>query len=461
MGAGEAGRMVLDEIKDHPHLNIDPAGYLDDNPDLVGGTVKSLPVLGKTDRLEEVIDRHGIDEVIIAIPTAPGYFIRRMLKRCRNAEVPFKIVPGITEIIRGEVKIEQIREIQPEDLLGRETVSFDLHSLREKLSGKTILVTGAGGSIGSEICRQIARLNPREVILLGRGENRIFDIEEELKSLEKDFTITAVINNLRNRKRVLKLFDRISPDIVYHTAAHKHVHYMEREPSEAVLNNIKGSVNLIQAVEEAGVDKFVFISSDKAANPSSVMGATKRVIELYLRSRNCDANCHYMVVRFGNVIGSAGSVVPLFRKQIERGGPVTVSSPEAARYFMSVSEASLLVIRASVLGRGGETFILNMGDPINILELARDIVIMTGHEPDEEIEIEITGLREGEKLHEQLINDDEELVPVEQKLMLARSSEEVPEDIRRRIKEMIEAAENDQNTQVLRLISNLIPQFSR
>jgi FlaA1/EpsC-like NDP-sugar epimerase len=461
VGAGEAGKMVFDEIDGHPELEMKPIGYLDDEPALLGKIVGAIPVLGKTDQIEEVIHQHHIDEVIIAIPTASGYFVRKMMKHCRNAGVPFKIVPGVMEVIRGEVHIDQLREMKPEDLLGRETVDFNLDSVREELRNKRILVTGAGGSIGSEICRQVAMLEPRELILLGRGENRIFDIEEELKSQRLDFDITTAINNLREEERVLKLVEQISPDIVYHTAAHKHVHYMEREPSEAVLNNIKGSINLINAAEKCGVEKFVFISSDKAANPSSVMGATKRIVELYLSSRVKRSPCHYVVVRFGNVIGSSGSVVPLFQKQIERGGPVTVSSPEATRYFMSVKEASLLVIRASVLGGGGETFILDMGEPINILELARDIIIMTGHEPDKEIGIEITGLRDGEKLHEQLANDDEELAPVEQHLMLAKSSREVPEKIDGIVDKLIKVAEEDNDKKVLDLMTELIPQFKQ
>lgn len=458
VGAGEAGRMVAAEIRGHRELRTVVAGYLDDDPALSGRTVDGIPVLGQTAELEAILSPYGIDEIIISIPTAPGRFVRDIVKRCRRAGVPFKIVPGIMEIIKGAVHIEQIREVRVEDLLGRETVDLDIASAKEVLAGKRVLVTGAGGTIGSELCRQLAKVEPAELILLGRGENRIFDIEDELTAFYPRLAVRVVIQDLREWQRALQTIRRVRPEIIYHTAAHKHVHYMERDPDEAVINNVAVSSHLIRAAERCGTERFVFISTDKAANPTGVMGATKRVIELYLRGRNAGNTCRFMTVRFGNVIGSTGSVVPLFLKQIERGGPVTVSDPRATRYFMTVREASLLVIRASVIGAGGETFILDMGEALNILEIAHDIIMLSGYEPENEIPIAITGLHEGEKLHEELLNADEELVQLGgERMMLARPSDPVSSDIERGIDEMIELARKGETKKVLEAMSNLIP----
>jgi FlaA1/EpsC-like NDP-sugar epimerase len=466
VGAGEAGRMVASEIAAHRELESEAIGFLDDDHRLAGEKILSLPVLGRTDELEGIVSRCGADEVIIAVPSAPGYFVRSIMKLCRRANVPFKIVPGVMEIIKGDVHIEQIREVRPEDLMGRESVELDLESAREVLAGKTVLVTGAGGSIGSELCRQIARVDPRALVLLGRGENRIFDIEDELRAAYSRLEIDTYITDLRDPDRTMRIVRACAPDVVYHAAAHKHVHYMERDPAEAVINNVSGSINIIRAVEACGVSRFVFISSDKAANPSGVMGATKRLIELYLRARNealslTEKNpCRFITVRFGNVMGSTGSVVPLFLKQIRRGGPVTVSDPEATRYFMTVREAALLVIRASVIGKGGETFILDMGEALSILEMAQDLIMLAGYEPETEIPIVVTGLREGEKLHESLIAPGEELVPLsEEKILLARSSTPVRDGFEEGIEELIASAKGGGREEVLEGLAALIPDF--
>ncbi|HSG27826.1 MAG TPA: polysaccharide biosynthesis protein, partial [Candidatus Krumholzibacterium sp.] len=347
----------------HPGLGASVAGFLDDDEALQGKDVDSAPVLGPTSDLERICADSVIDEIIIAVPTAPGLFVREMVRRCRRAGVPYKIVPGVMEIIKGDVHIDQIREVRVEDLLGRETVNLDTESAKRAFAGKRILVTGAGGSIGSEICRQLARTQPTSLILLGRGENRIFDIEEELRSGFPDLELQTVIANITDGGRTARIIAGCRPHFVFHAAAHKHVHYMERDPAEAVVNNVLGSANLIDACDTNGVERFVFISSDKAADATGVMGATKRVTELYLREKGAGSDCRFITVRFGNVIGSQGSVVPLFMKQISRGGPVTVSDSGATRYFMTVREAASLVIRSSLIGRGGEIFILDMGEP--------------------------------------------------------------------------------------------------
>ncbi|MBN2072063.1 MAG: polysaccharide biosynthesis protein [Candidatus Krumholzibacteriota bacterium] len=462
VGAGEAGRMVLGEIEGHPEIESSVIGFLDDDDELAGKTVRSVPVLGTTDRLEEIAASMDIDEVIISVPTAPGRFVREMIRRCRRAGVVYRIVPGVMEIIKGDVHIDQIRDVRVEDLLGRETVSFDLESARLELSGRKILVTGAGGSIGSELCRQLARVGPEELIILGRGENRIFMIEEELRSSFPGLRISTVICNLTDMAKIKRMMKEIAPGIVYHAAAHKHVHYMERDPSEAVINNVAGSINVIRAAEECGVERFVFISTDKAADPDGVMGATKRIVELYLGSYSDHSRCRYITVRFGNVIGSAGSVVPLFLRQIGWGGPVTVSDAQATRFFMTVKEAAFLVIRSSLIGNGKETFILDMGEPLNIYEMAKDIIMLTGHEPETEIPIRMSGLRDGEKLHEVLVSKNEQLKPSgEDKILIASSIERPPEGLERMISEMIEAAGKGDDGAVLGLMSSIIPGFDR
>lgn len=460
VGAGEAGRMVAAEIGRHTELEASVIGFLDDADAIAGSRVKGIPVLGRTDRLEEIVKSHSADEIIIAIPTAPGSFVRAMVERCRRAGVPFKIVPGVMEIIRGEVHIDQIRGVRVEDLLGRETVDFDVSLPKRVLSGKRILVTGAGGCIGSELCRQLAPLEIEELVLLGRGENRIFEIEEELRASHPKYALKTLIADLRDGPRIARLVEGIRPHVIYHAAAHKHVHYMERDPEEAVINNVEGSVNIIKAAESSGVERFVFISTDKAANPEGVMGATKRLIELYLRTRGGSSRCRFIIVRFGNVIGSTGSVTPLFMNQIKRGGPVTVSDPRATRYFMTVKEASLLVIKASVIGRGGEFYILDMGEALSILEIARDMIILAGYEPEIEIPIVFTGLREGEKLQEELVGTEEELVSLgEERILLARQIADVPPGLEQRIYEIIEAAKRGENESILDLISSVIPVF--
>jgi FlaA1/EpsC-like NDP-sugar epimerase len=461
VGAGEAARMVASEIGRSAEINASVEGFLDDDENLAGTEIEGCSVLGKTTELESIVSDREIDEVIIAIPTARGRLVRDMIRRCRRAGVAYKIVPGVMEIIRGTVHIDQIREVRVEDLLGRETVSFDIEAATARLAGKRILVTGAGGTIGSELCRQLARVKPATLIMLGRGENRIFAIEQEIRADHPGLDIVTVINNLREPVRLDKVMNRLAPDVVYHTAAHKHVHYMERDPEEAVMNNVAATINLARAVEKCGTERFLFISTDKAADPRGVMGATKRLMEMYLRQIDPDSACRFMTVRFGNVIGSTGSVVPLFVDQIGRGGPVTVSDPEATRYFMTVKEASLLVIQASVSGKGGETYILDMGEALNILEMARDIIILTGHEPGEEIKIEYTGLREGEKLHEVLVGEDETLEPPApgEKIMLARSPAATGDNFRADVDRLVEAARTADRDGVLRLMSELMPGF--
>jgi len=433
IGAGEAGRMVAAEIDADAALGLELIGWLDDAPALADGDVAGRPVLGVSDDLAAVAARESVDEVILAIPSAEGRVVRHLVRVCQEAQLPFKIVPGIREIVTGDVQISQIRDLNPADLLGRETVDFQPEPVRRSLAGKVVFISGAGGSIGSEIARQVARLAPERLILMGRGENSIFEIENELRDAHPELPIDGLIADMRDRERMLRLADELKPAVVFHAAAHKHVPYMEAFPTEAFLNNVLGTRNLLDFCRAAGAERMVMLSTDKAVDPAGVMGASKRLAELQLL-REAAANqasgvgTRFLSVRFGNVLASRGSVVPLFQRQIAAGGPVTVTDAEATRYFMTIKEASQLVIQAGSSGAGGEIFILNMGESVEILELARSIIRMSGFEPDVDIPIRFTGLRPGEKLHEQLMTRGEaEVSEFGEQLMIIRP--ELPENL--------------------------------
>ncbi len=429
VGAGEAGRMLAREVGTRAREQYLAVGFLDDAPALLGQVVDGLSVLGNTATLIDAVRAHGVDEVLIAVPSAGREFVRRVVALCRDAGVAYRIAPGLLEIIKGPVHLEQIRDVRPEDLLGRETVEFDDAEIARFLDARTVLVTGAGGSIGGEICRQVGRFGVARLVLLGRGENQIYEIERELRTLYPGRDIVPVIVDVRDAAALARAFIHYRPDIVYHAAAHKHVHYMEAFPSEAVKNNIVGTRNVIDAAYAAGVGRVVMLSTDKAAHPGGIMGATKRFAEYLMASRsNAHGAPKLISVRFGNVLASRGSVVPLFITQIRAGGPVTVSHEDATRYFMSLKEACMLVIQASLMGEGGEIFILQMGEPIRIAELARDLIALSGLKAGGDIRIEFTGLRPGEKMHESLIAEGEEVVPSRHEHILRTAPKLPPRD---------------------------------
>jgi FlaA1/EpsC-like NDP-sugar epimerase len=371
--------------------------------------VESVPVVGETGDLPEAVRSHAVNEVLIAVPSAGREFVRRMVALCRDAGIPYRIAPGLMEIVKGPVHLEQIRDVRPEDLLGRETAELDEAEIGQFISGRTILVTGAGGSIGSEICRQLARFDVRRLVLLGRGENQIYEIERELRDRHPEREVIPAIIDVRDAPSLVRTVESFHPEIIYHAAAHKHVHYMEAFPAEAVKNNIVGTRNVIDAAYASGAERVVMLSTDKAVDPRGVMGASKRFAEYLMTARNGTGKNgpRLISVRFGNVLASRGSVVPLFVSQIRAGGPVTVSHEAATRYFMSIKEACVLVVQASLMGEGGEVFILQMGEPIRISELARDLIALHGFRPGTDIRIEWTGLRPGEKLHESLVAQGE------------------------------------------------------
>lgn len=408
VGAGDAGEMILREMLKLPQLMYRPVGFVDDNPVKKGTFIHHLPVLGLCDEIPEIVENNGVDEIIIALPSANHKQIRRIVNLCEQSGAKYKILPGIFELIDGTVHVNQIRNVEIEDLLGREPVNLDLKSISSYLSESKVLVTGAGGSIGSELCRQVAMFNPSQLIILGKGENSIFEIEMELRNKHPYLSLVSCIADIRDADRMGNIFKEYRPDVVFHAAAHKHVSLMENNADEAVLNNISGTKNIVECSERHEVKKFVMISTDKAVNPSNIMGATKRIAEMIVNAKALRAGrTKFVSVRFGNVLGSRGSVVPLFKKQIAARGPVTVTHPDATRYFMTIPEAVQLVIQAGAMASGGETYILDMGDPVKIVDLAKDLIKLSGLELGIDIDIKFIGLKPGEKLYEELLTAEE------------------------------------------------------
>lgn len=413
VGAGEAGQALAEQMRQEPELGLEPLGFVDDDTTLIGTEVAGLPVVDDTRALIDAADRLAAQEILIAIPSARGSLIRRLVLECKQAGLPFRIVPGLRAILDGDVRFNQVRAVDVEDLLGRETVRFQADVARQVVAGRSVMVTGAGGSIGGELCRQLVALGPRELVLLGRGENSIFEIAGELSPLAPDVPLVPIIADVRDRQRLEILAGRHRPQLILHAAAHKHVPLMEDNPEEAVIVNAGGTANLIEFARRVEAERFVLISTDKAAEPSSVMGATKKLAELLVRhAQNGGSATQFMTVRFGNVLGSRGSVVPFFLKRIAAGKPLPVTHPEMTRYFMTIREAAMLVIEAMVHGEGGATYILDMGEPVPILELARNLLVLSGHDPDDGGPgVEIVGVRPGEKLHESLLDPEEKLEP--------------------------------------------------
>lgn len=406
-GAGEAGTRLLEDFQSHPQIGLQVVGFVDDNPTKVNRTIHGVPILGSRDELCELTEQHRIQQIIIAMPAVPKATIHEIVDVCKHTKAELKILPPIHEILNGRVRMQDVRDVQIEDLLRRDPVQTDLSAISGYLKGQRILVTGAGGSIGSELCRQISAFKPSELMLLGHGENSIFDINNELGELAPDLVVHTIIADIRDQEKIDRIFQDYRPQVVFHAAAHKHVPLMEANPDEAVINNVFGTRNVATAAHNNGAECFVMVSTDKAVNAGNVMGATKRVAEMVVQSLARRSDTRFVSVRFGNVLGSRGSVIPFFKKQIERGGPVTVTHPEMKRYFMTIPEAVQLVMQAGAIGKGGEVFVLDMGEPVRIVDLARDLIRLSGLEPGKDIEIVFTGTRPGEKLFEELINANE------------------------------------------------------
>lgn len=456
VGAGDAGNALIKEIRNSRHLNMNIVGVIDDAQSKIGGYIHGIKILGDRNKIIDIAEKTGAKEIIIAIPSASPGELKELLDICKQTNCELKKLPGIYQFVNGDVSVSNLKNVDVNDLLGREPIKVDLTSILDYVSGKVIMVTGGGGSIGSELCRQIASHNPKQLVLVDIYENSTYDIQQELRNSFPRLNLVVLIASVRNTKRMDVIFEKYKPDIVYHAAAHKHVPLMEDSPNEAVKNNVLGTWKVVQAADRWKVKRFVMISTDKAVNPTNIMGATKRICEMIIQTYDKHSDTEFVAVRFGNVLGSNGSVIPLFKKQIEAGGPVTVTHPDIIRYFMTIPEAVSLVLQAGAYAKGGEIFVLDMGEPVKILDLAKNLIRLSGHKPGDDIKIEFTGLRPGEKLYEEMLMDEEGLQDTENKLIhigkpmefdekkfmeqLEALKEYViqePDDIRSRVKEIV------------------------
>lgn len=459
IGAGDAGAMVVRELQKNPQLNLKPVGFLDDNPGKLKQQIHGIPVVGSLNDLTKVLERMRVDEIIIAIPSAPGRTVRLVADVARLKNVPFRTMPGIYELLGGRVSVSRLREVDIADLLRRQPARIQDELISAAISEKVVLVTGAGGSIGRELCRQIARWNPVELIMLGHGENSIFEAMLELKSDFPTLLIHPVIADIRDRMRLDVVFSQYHPQVVFHAAAHKHVSLMEANIEDAITNNVLGTKNLVNTAVDYDVERLVMISSDKAIRPANVMGATKRVAEMLVIDAALRSGRAYSVVRFGNVLGSRGSVVPLFKAQIARGGPVTITDPNMKRYFMTIPEAVYLVLQAARMGCGAETYVLNMGQQVRILDLAEDLIRLSGLEPGKDIEIVFTGARPGEKLSEDLWDEGFQFKSTDHPDIYRLENTEplIGEQLSQFVDELVKLAHQGDAQEIIELLDQTIP----
>ncbi|MBR6089133.1 MAG: polysaccharide biosynthesis protein, partial [Anaerolineaceae bacterium] len=459
IGAGEAGVMVCKEMIKNPQLHLKPVGFLDDDTNKINQEVQGVRVLGLTSSLDTIIDKYYVDTVLFAIPSAPGRVVRLVSDVCRKKDVPFQTMPGIYELLGGAVNINRLREVEITDLLRRDPVKLDQDNVGPILRDKVVLITGAGGSIGREIARQTARWNPKKMLLLGHGEKSIFGTMLIMSSEFPDMDVKPLIVDVRDLKRIKWVFETYHPQIVFHAAAHKHVHLMEENISEAVTNNIIGTRNVVRTAKEYGVERFVMISTDKAVRPVNIMGASKRVAENIVLNESIGTDAKYTVVRFGNVLGSRGSVVPIFQEQIRKGGPVTVTDPQMERYFMTIPEAVYLVLESAGLSENRETFVLDMGSQVRILDLAEDLIRLSGLEPGLDIEIKFIGMRPGEKLSEDLWNKGQTLEPtIHPDIFKLERHDLIPaEKLEPLIERLYELALEEKEDEIRKLLNGIIP----
>ena len=460
VGAGAAGYMIAREMKRSKHLNKKVCCIIDDSTSKIGTYLQGIPIVGGKEKIPYFVEKYGIEEIVIAIPSLTHAAQQELLDICQQTTCKILILPGVYQLINEEVSVSMLREVQIEDLLGREPVNLEMEEIMDYVQDKVILVTGGGGSIGSEICRQLAMHHPKKLIIFDIYENNAYEIQNELKKKYPELDLEVLIGSVRNQKRVDTIFETCHPDLVYHAAAHKHVPLMEDSPNESIKNNVMGTWNVAHAADHYGAKKMVLISTDKAVRPTNIMGASKRLCELVIQSFAQDSKTEYAAVRFGNVLGSNGSVIPLFKKQIAEGGPVTVTHPDIIRYFMTIPEAVNLVLQCGALARKGEIFILDMGEPVKILDLAKKMIRLSGYIPDEDIKIEFTGLRPGEKLYEELLIDEENLKETTNKRIFVIQqtkvdSEKLKQDIHLLIEHAFEEAE-DIREQVQRLVPEYV-----
>ncbi|MBN3924808.1 nucleoside-diphosphate sugar epimerase/dehydratase [Nostoc sp. NMS4] len=472
VGAGSAGVSLVQEMQRNPQLGFYPVAFIDDDPQKFNVNIRGITVVGDRHYIADVVKYLQIHKVIIAMPSVAGQVIREIVDICKANGIQTSTLPGIHEILNGRVRVDSIRDVRIEDLLRREPVQTDIERVYQFIQGKKVLITGSGGSIGSELCRQIFKCQPAEIILLGHGENSVFNIQQELEQLTQVLKhdgkaqsniprISGFIADIRFRSRLEHTFERFQPDVIFHAAAHKHVPLMELNPAEAITNNVLGTKNLLDMAKKYNVKHFVMISTDKAVNPTNVMGASKRVAEMLVLQAARDSGKPYVAVRFGNVLGSRGSVVPTFTKQIATGGPITVTHPDICRYFMTIPEAVQLVLQAVVLGRSGEVLMLNMGEPVKIVDLAKELIRLSGYEVNKDIEIVFTGLRPGEKLFEELFIEGEEYEATqhEKLLVVKNASRMIPENMNVAVEALCKSADKNDGYSILFLLEQIIPEY--
>ncbi|MHC4665441.1 MAG: polysaccharide biosynthesis protein [Planctomycetota bacterium] len=460
VGAGNAGEALLREIQRMPETQYEVIGFIDDDPVKQGLNIHGITVLGSVEQLPEVCRDRNIEEIAIAIPSATPHQLRRVIQVCEGAKIRFRTVPSITDIASGKFRVSQIRDVDINDLLSREVVELDLDLIEAFIRDKVVLVTGAGGSIGSEMCRQVCTLNPKLLLLVEQAENPLFYIERELRSQFPDITTEAIVCNITDKTRVDAIFEKYKPQVVVHAAAHKHVPLMELNPGEAIKNNVLGTQIVADAADKHGAGNFVMISTDKAVNPTSIMGSSKRIAEMYIQDLSRTSKTHFVTVRFGNVLGSDGSVVPIFKKQIAEGGPVTVTHPEMKRYFMVIPEAVQLVLQAATMGKGGEIFVLDMGEPVRVVDLAKELITLSGFRPGEDIEMVFTGARPGEKLFEELSIKGEDMQPTRHPKIVIWNN--IPTDHNRlhaALEELTIEVQKRDRSAIVRKIKALVPEY--
>jgi len=459
VGAGDAGALVVREMQKNPQMRLKPACFLDDDQGKQNQQIHGVPVAGRLGDLAKIVSQKRIEEVIIAIPSAPGAVIRQVADVCRRHGVPFRTMPGIYELIGGKVSVERLREVEITDLLRRDPARINDELVGASLGGRRVMVTGAGGSIGRELCRQVARWGPSSIILLGHGENSIFEIFIELKENFPSLAIFPVIADIRDSDRLNVVFEEHRPQVVFHTAAHKHVPLMEVNIDEAITNNVQGTRNIVEVSINSAVERFVLISTDKAIRPTSIYGATKRLAELIVLDAAHRTGQAFSVVRFGNVLGSRGSVIPIFKRQIEHGGPITITHPDMERYFMTIPEAVYLVLQAFAMGQGGDVFVLNMGEQVRILDLAEDLIRLSGLEPNKDVEIVFTGIRPGEKLSEELWDKWAQYVQTPHPDIYLLAEEDIlnGSQLRRMVSDLIYLAREGDSISIARVLDEMIP----
>ena len=460
--AGDGGEKIYREIQNNDRLQYAVVGFLDDDLAKVGRKIHGIPVLGRISDIKSIAKKINAEEALIAIPSATSKQMRNILSYCRESGIKFKTIPGIGELINGKVTVNTIREVDYRDLLGREMIKLDEEKIGSYLYDQCVMVTGAGGSIGSELCRQICRFRPGRIVMYERAESPLYEIDHELKQDFGDIEIIPVLADVREKEQLEKAFETNRPHTVFHAAAYKHVPMLEMQPWKAVDNNIQGTANLIEITNKFNVERFVFVSTDKAVRPANVMGASKRIAEMLIQSQNGCGLSHtkYMTVRFGNVVGSIGSVVPLFKKQIQKGGPVTVTHPDVTRFFMTIPEACQLILQAGAMGKGGEIFLLEMGTSIKIVDMARDLIRLSGFEPETDIKIEYIGLRPGEKISEELIIEGENVIPTShEKITVLKGMDCNLPLLNGKIHQLMQIAKDQQIETIKEKLKEIVPEY--